>query len=571
MRILLLCHGYNSLAQRLYVELRAAGHELSVEFDINDETTVDAVNRWQPELIIAPWLKRAIPAVVWRNTVCLIVHPGIPGDGGIHSLDRAMLAEKKEWGVTCLQAIGEMDAGPIWSYRLFPMRCAKKSSLYRREVTEAALGAVFEALEKYGMKKKPKLLKELDIANKGQWVDPQQQSDRKIDWENDATKLILNKINAADGAPGVLDHIAGRGCYLYNACAAVGLTGNPGELIATANGSICRATADGAVWLGHLRLANPKKGEPRFKLPAAEILWQEQKGLPDLSSKKEGRDEIAYWEEGEVGYLSFDFHNGAMSTKQCRRLLDVYRKVSRNETKAMVLLGGEDYWSNGIHLNSIEAAESPADESWANINAMDDLAQAILETDNKLTLALMRGNAGAGGVFLALCADRVYASDYVVLNPHYLSMGNLYGSEYWTWTLPRRLGSVQQAEELVQRRLPMGAAEAAAIGLIDGCFSGDAVEQLALQLQKELEQTRFENAIADKQQLLRQSRDMMACCREDELEQMRLNFYGFDPSYHFARYHFVEKVPKSRTPSYLARHRLANVTQTGNRKERIRV
>jgi putative two-component system hydrogenase maturation factor HypX/HoxX len=37
---------------------------------------------------------------------------------------------------------------------------------------------------------------------------------------------------------------------------------------------------------------------------------------------------------------------------------------------------------------------------------------------------------------------------------------------------------------------------------------------------------------------------------------MKLNFYGFDPSYHVARYHFVFKVPKSRTPLYLAKHRV---------------
>ena len=36
---------------------------------------------------------------------------------------------------------------------------------------------------------------------------------------------------------------------------------------------------------------------------------------------------------------------------------------------------------------------------------------------------------------------------------------------------------------------------------------------------------------------------------------MKLNFFGFDPSYHVARYHFVHKVPRSRTPLYLARHR----------------
>ena len=43
--------------------------------------------------------------------------------------------------------------------------------------------------------------------------------------------------------------------------------------------------------------------------------------------------------------------------------------------------------------------------------------------------------------------------------------------------------------------------------------------------------------------------------REEELERMKLNFYGFDPSYHVARYHFVHKLPKARTPYYLASHR----------------
>ena len=43
--------------------------------------------------------------------------------------------------------------------------------------------------------------------------------------------------------------------------------------------------------------------------------------------------------------------------------------------------------------------------------------------------------------------------------------------------------------------------------------------------------------------------------RAEELQQMKLNFYGFDPSYHIARYNFVYKVPHAWTPLYLARHR----------------
>ncbi|MHB8427204.1 MAG: enoyl-CoA hydratase/isomerase family protein [Acidiferrobacterales bacterium] len=107
-------------------------------------------------------------------------------------------------------------------------------------------------------------------------------------------------------------------------------------------------------------------------------------------------------------------------------------------TRVIVLMGGRDFWSNGIHLNLIESAESPADESWRNINAMNDLAHAIITTGSHLTISALRGNAGAGGVFLALAADRVWARTGIILNPHYKGMGNLFGSEYWTYLLPTR-------------------------------------------------------------------------------------------------------------------------------------
>ena len=61
MRILLLAHAFNGLTQRLYVELCACGHEVSVEFDISDSVTEEAVALFRPQLIVAPYLRRAIP------------------------------------------------------------------------------------------------------------------------------------------------------------------------------------------------------------------------------------------------------------------------------------------------------------------------------------------------------------------------------------------------------------------------------------------------------------------------------------------------------------------------------
>jgi hypothetical protein len=66
MRILLLVHSFNSLSQRLYVELTRAGHELSVELDIHERVTCEAVDLFEPDVVLAPFLKRAIPPSVWH-------------------------------------------------------------------------------------------------------------------------------------------------------------------------------------------------------------------------------------------------------------------------------------------------------------------------------------------------------------------------------------------------------------------------------------------------------------------------------------------------------------------------
>jgi putative two-component system hydrogenase maturation factor HypX/HoxX len=47
----------------------------------------------------------------------------------------------------------------------------------------------------------------------------------------------------------------------------------------------------------------------------------------------------------------------------------------------------------------------------------------------------------------------------------------------------------------------------------------------------------------------------LAAYRDEELARMKRNFYGFDPSYHYARAHFVHKVPHAWTPLHLAVHR----------------
>jgi putative two-component system hydrogenase maturation factor HypX/HoxX len=575
MKILFLTTAHNSLSQRLLIELTERGHAISVAIADSERAMVDAVARDNPDLIVAPMLKAAVPEAIWRRRVCLIVHPGIMGDRGPSSLDWAIMEGAERWGVTVLQAAAEMDAGPIWASHEFqlPPVADAKGSLYRNAVTEAAVRGVLEAVEKFESGRFRPL--PLDYARpeaRGRLRPAMTQRDRAIDWSRDRTETVLRKMRAADSAPGVLDELFGLQVFLYGAHGEDRLKGAPGAVIARRDGAICRATVDGAVWISHLKLKSGAPGpdcghftqeggcaycEPDFcpvsgvKLPAAQILGPLLFGVPEsvlpVVAEIDYRSyrEIRYVERDGVGHIHFDFYNGAMSTQQCYRLRDAFLFARSRPTRVIVLHGGRDFFSNGIHLNIIEAAPDPALESWRNINAIDDLVCEILNTMSHIVIAAMTGNAGAGGAMLALAADRVVARESVVLNPHYRSMGGLYGSEYWTYVLPRRVGSAH-AQELAQACRPMGTREALSIGFVDEVVAGDAeafVRGVTAQAVETARRADFWSLLRDKhEKRVRDERAKpLAAYRAEELARMKANFFGPDPAYHRARENFVFK------------------------------
>jgi putative two-component system hydrogenase maturation factor HypX/HoxX len=568
MRLLLLTHAFNSLAQRLFVELRADGHEVSVELDIADSVTEEAVWLWQPDVLIAPFLKRRIPESVWSRRLCLVVHPGPPGDRGPAALDWAIEDGEREWGVTVLQATGDYDAGPVWAWQRFAMReGATKSSLYRREVVEASLHAVREALVRLqggGRAESPP---------PGRWRGAPARDARAIDWQSDDSATILRRIRAADGHPGVASEVFGVAARLFDAHAASDedLRRAPsGAVVARRGPALLRRTCDGGVWIGHVR-RHADADMPAIKRAATAAFDAEAAALPELTVAldREGAswDELHYREAGpsdaRVGFLAFDFHNGALSSRQCRRLEAALREVAARPTRVLVLEGGAEFFANGIHLHEIEAAQqgggSAADASMDNIEAIDDVALAILSLTDRLVVSALRANAGAGGCFLALAADLVWAHAGVVQNPHYRNMGNLYGSEYWTYLLPRRVGA-KRAAELMRERLPMGAREAHRIGLVDALLADDAaafapaLAAAAFALAADPQWAERVAAKAHRREADEQARPL-AAYRAEELRRMHLNFHGFDASYHVARHHFVHRKPHAWTPRHLALHR----------------
>lgn len=471
-------------------------------------------------MILCPFLTKRIPEAIWKDKsrICLIVHPGIHGDRGASSIDWALKERASEWGVTVLQAdegkfcavcavgkpsglcvaerkvshflmcyfprpcCSEMDAGAIWSTKNVAVPAnATKSSLYSGVLADAAMEALHETFAKICLQKQGTPLDYSDPNVKGRLRDNMKIKDRAINFDQDAARVAA-AIRVSDSSPGAPHVLDGHKVFLYGAhvdeeVATKTTASQPGSIVGKRNGAVLIACAQGAVWVSHMKGRGKDSTLARIKLAAADVLPTKLvHTVPELPEGErtfsEGesipsgfRDMWATISQDGCAFLYFPFLNGAMSTDQCIRLTSFFNELEAMESvKVVVLAGGPSNWSNGINLNTIEASEDPSKESWENINAINDFVKAVFSSD-KVTVAALQGNAGAGGAMAALACDLVWAHEQTVFNPHYKSMG-LFGSEYWTHFLPQRVGS-KMAKSLTENCLPVSAKRAKMIGMVD--------------------------------------------------------------------------------------------------------
>ncbi|MCW8878712.1 MAG: enoyl-CoA hydratase-related protein [Kangiellaceae bacterium] len=549
MKILIFATAYNGLCQRIHKELLNASHRVCFELSPDSNTMLQAFKNFQPELIICPFLKHRIPDSIWSKIPCLVLHPGIVGDRGPSSLDWAITNKSNTWGVTLLQANAVYDAGEIWGSRYFSVNSKlSKASIYRHSVTNNASKLILDAAGNFETVRKTQVdLSAFPIVGKEQPL--MKQADRQINWRNDSSEDIVRKINAADSFPGVLDKIENQEYFLYGAIAE-NLQHNvtPGEIIGMRDEAICRATIDGAVWIRQLRERSQKGNS--FKLPALRKL---DISVPEIFS--DVQNDVRIEVRSRVAYLHFNFYNGAFSTENCLQLLSAFNQLKNApEIKVIVLMGGDDFFSNGINLNCIQSASDPTAESWRNINAINDLVKSIIECESKLTVAALKCNAGAGGAILPLACDYVIARDGIVFNPHYKTMG-LSGSEYWTYLLPKRVGQ-NMAQKLTTECLPILASEAEKINYVDTVFA-ENMEDYLIELKEYCKTLAnsddYDSLITSKRELRAQeeAQKSLQSYRDEELKLMRQTFDDPQSSYHTLRRNFVYKINCGKTPERL--------------------
>lgn len=559
MNILLLVSAFNGLSQRAWCRLRSRGHDVTVElapaYD-SPEALTAMVHAAAPDLIICPFLKHRVPAQVWQKWPTVIIHPGPIGDRGPSSLDYAIMERERQWGVTALSAVEEMDAGPVWASRIFPLPAepVAKAELYNGPVADAALSCIAEVVDKAADPQfQPVAQDNMPWPVPTARTRPQlKRAERVFDWTRSATEIV-RRIRAADSAPGVRTEIEGTTVNVYDAAVGKPRTHHrtPGTIVGRFGDAIAVAAGDADVWIGAVKRPRDTNGGNGIKLPAGHVFGDDL--IPEIEPPPELR-ETCYVRDGDVGTLTLRAYNGAMSTGVCRRMKTALDAALADDTRVLVVRGTDRFFSNGIHLNAIAAAADPALEAWHNINAINDLCTALVSCTDKLTIAAFTASAGAGGVMFGLACDVVVARDGVVLNPYY-DMG-LYGSELHTYTLPRRVGHATAAR-LLAEKLPVDATEAAAIGLADavGPRESEAFAAWLAGLARTYADPQWHGqALEAKLKVLGETHPP-AYYQAAELAEMAKDFFDDRSGFAAARTAFVHKTEPVETPPRLARHR----------------
>jgi len=324
---------------------------------------------------------------------------------------------RSHWGVTVLQANAEYDAGPVWAWEQYSIDIDNhnltKSGLYRGAVTRAALTACLVAIDRVQLAAKESRCTGVDNVDDLDRINPKLEAkaeyktgsattgepflgghttplpllkaaQRDFDVNRHCALMISRLIRASDSQPGCLTEMFTPHLYIYGGLIEDGdhisaIDVEPGTFIGIRNDAVCFKTVDGrGIWITHGRRVK-RKTDPVLwpKVPAIPLFVdvgivnpkkvpQLLPSLPPDFSKldyptfQEIFVEYDVIETGErIAYLNFNFYNGAMSTNQCREMCAALRSILDTHTdstplSAVVLLGGT-YFSNGIHLNVIEA------------------------------------------------------------------------------------------------------------------------------------------------------------------------------------------------------------------------
>ena len=183
-------------AERLGIEVRQP-ERLDDAFDPEVDTVVAAA------------YGLLIPEAVLDRALWLNVHPSLlPRWRGAAPIERALMAGDEEAGVTIIELVPELDAGPIAAQRAFPLTPEDDFGTVSTRAGELAAELLEEALPQPSLRPQP--------AEGVTYAEKIRPEDRELDWSCPPQEL-LNRIRALSPHIGARGELHGRPVTIWRA------------------------------------------------------------------------------------------------------------------------------------------------------------------------------------------------------------------------------------------------------------------------------------------------------------------------------------------------------------------
>ena len=232
--------------------------------------------------------------------------------------------------MTVLEANGDFDAGDVWATRTFPMRETGKGSIYRHEVRRGAIDALSRRSTRSSRAGRPSSRR----GRRARARPCAPADDSRTCARSTGAPTPPRRCSARSARPRATRACSTRSPASASTCSAATASAACAALRASSSRSATGRSAgrpstapSGSPTSGDRRAGHPLQaaGDARARARRPPDRRRRRSPCPCTAARAEDTyREISYEEDAGVGYLHFDFYNGAMSTEQCRRLRDAY-------------------------------------------------------------------------------------------------------------------------------------------------------------------------------------------------------------------------------------------------------
>jgi methionyl-tRNA formyltransferase len=249
--------GQKRLASPVYRLANARGIPVAAPEKIRDPAFFKVLQDWKPQLIVVVAYGRILPVNILQLAPygCLNVHYSLlPKYRGAAPAAWTIINGEPSGGVTTMQLVEKMDAGPIYLQEEVPLAADETTGSLQAKLTPVGAHLLLETIRR---------LKQGSLAPRAQdealvsFAPIIKKSDGLIDWTRTATE-IERRVRGFNPWPSAYTYFRGKLMKVHRGKVVVTreIAGSPGQIVRADNDGFWVATGSGTLSLEEVQLEN---------------------------------------------------------------------------------------------------------------------------------------------------------------------------------------------------------------------------------------------------------------------------------------------------------------------------